>query len=495
MKYLHFIALLLTIHGNAISQNNSPEWTKDLIIYEISIKNFTSPNGFGSGTFNSTKQKVPYLNDLGVNAIWLSGHNWSNEKHFYGIWTQYACIQPDSIDPSLGTRNEMKLLIDECHKYGIKVFLDIITHGVMNESPLIEQHPEWFKGGSWGMTDYDWQTHHKDLDDWWVKTHVDYALNQGVDGFRLDVAIYRLDLWQRIKNECASKGKSIVVFPEHKCPADNTVDFFQRFVTISNQTLGVDSTVFLISNVGRYFSNLKPDKIQNTSISFPGTVFLSTQLSSHDDGWEGFPANNNPFVAEGSRCLFGYSFLFVPGIPIFMSGEEFNAGFIGHPNLTSDLFGKHTNENAKWLYGAVLDWNQIKKPPHSSMLSDIKRMIQIRKTENDIFHASIIDSLPVVQELDYGADQQIPVPYALQNDEKIIIVAGNPTNQKVECVLKLILNEFDLEITKEYVLYDLWNNKKRTIKGKDLEHFKFTILPDKMAKGGLSIFKIIKKKT
>ena len=133
-----------------------PEWINDLIIYEISTKNFTSPNGAGSGTFQSAQEKVPYLADLGITGVWLSGHNWADDKHFYNIWTQYATIRPDSIDPSLGTRDELKALIDEFHKHDIKVFLDIITHGVMEYSPLIEEHPEWFEGGSWGMVDYDW---------------------------------------------------------------------------------------------------------------------------------------------------------------------------------------------------------------------------------------------------------------------------------------------------------------------------------------------------
>ena len=72
----------------------------------------------------------------------------------------------------------------------------------------------------------------------------------------------------------------------------------------------------------------------------PDIKYYSVQLSSHDDGWEGFPVNDNPYVAEGSRFLFGYSCLFTPSIPIFFSGEEFNAQYKPLPNLAPDLFGK-----------------------------------------------------------------------------------------------------------------------------------------------------------
>ena len=133
----------------------SPSWTKDLIIYEINPKGFTSPDGPETGTFNSLKEKVPYLHDLGINAIWLSGHSWGDHKHFYNIWTQYACIRPDSIEPTLGTPQEFKEMIAEFHRYDIKVFLDVITHRVMSYSPLVKEKPLWFKGGSWNMTDFD----------------------------------------------------------------------------------------------------------------------------------------------------------------------------------------------------------------------------------------------------------------------------------------------------------------------------------------------------
>jgi len=79
----------------------TPEWAKDLVIYEVAIKGFTSPAGPESGTFNSLMEKMKYLEELGINAIWLTGHSFSDPDHFYGIWTQYACIEPDKLDPSL----------------------------------------------------------------------------------------------------------------------------------------------------------------------------------------------------------------------------------------------------------------------------------------------------------------------------------------------------------------------------------------------------------
>jgi len=53
---------------------DAPEYLERLIIYEIATKSFTSPNGPESGTFASMEEKLPYLEELGINAVWLTGH-------------------------------------------------------------------------------------------------------------------------------------------------------------------------------------------------------------------------------------------------------------------------------------------------------------------------------------------------------------------------------------------------------------------------------------
>jgi hypothetical protein len=589
MKNLIAILLFVVMASLAMSQTNSlqsPSWAKDLIIYEIATKSFTSPNGAGSGTFASTQEKLPYLADLGINGIWLSGHNWADNDHFYGIWTQYATIRPDSIDPSLGTRNDLKNLAAACHQKGIKLFLDIITHGVMTESPLVTEHPQWFKGGSWGMADYDWNGKHKDLDLWWVKTHVYYVINEGVDGFRLDVDIYRPDLWQEIKRQCAAAGHPIVVFLENGKNTDNTSDFFQRATMLSIQTKGVDSSLLLISNTAQFFKNLtngisdysvdiyyhdgthsfgstamqgelkvvkvfdpqikpskeklKVDKEENyidlkiegidstrritfTSVTSKGNnwqlgspadlwtrmkigstmhiylqptvpeiAFTSVQLSSHDDGWESFPKTDNPYVAEGSRCLFAYSCLFTPAIPLFMSGEEFNAEYIPLPAHTPDLYGKQKSEKGKWLYGSLIDWNQINQKEHADMLNDVKKMIRIRKENSDLICAATPDKMPNIMTLDSKSDLPVPKPFMIWNDKKVLLIAGNNTDKDLDISIQIPIKDIGLDLNKTYTVRDIWNNKNQKIKASELTNYQLKIKRDKVADGGIGIIEILK---
>lgn len=400
------------------AQPPSPEWTKDLIIYEIAPKGFTSPNGPESGTFDSLKARLPYLQELGITGIWLTGYSLCDPHHFYNIWTQYAVIEPDKIDPSLGTVEQFKGFIADAHRRNIKVFLDVITHGLMENSDVIRKHPDWFQGGSWGMIDFDWYGGHTDLDDWWVKIWTGYVVKYGVDGFRLDVAIYRPDLWVRVRQNAAAAGHPIVIFEENDAPIPGVTDFTQHenapsqddvpgfyrrkfgkagkyhieiqymddgtrvkgdtdsqgILGVRLDGLGDDKTTrrkwvdFVampdgLPDVQITVENAQARPIENIVVSddmegrwelhptsaghlavggreplslgpligkaslqiYVATLahgWPSVQLSCHDNGWDGFPLDKNPYVAQGNRALFGYSCLFTPMIPIFFSGRN-----------------------------------------------------------------------------------------------------------------------------------------------------------------------------
>lgn len=148
------------------TQPSSPEWMADLVVYEIAPKSFASPKGPESGTFGSLRDRLAYLQHLGITGIWLAGFSLAEPHFHYNIWMGYACIDPSVLDPSLGTAEEFKALIDEAHRRGIRVFLDVVTHGLVPTSPVVGKHPEWFRGSSWGMIDFDWNGGHTDLDNW-----------------------------------------------------------------------------------------------------------------------------------------------------------------------------------------------------------------------------------------------------------------------------------------------------------------------------------------
>lgn len=464
---------------------HTPVWAKDLVIMEIAPKSFTSPNGPESGTFTSAREKIPYLKDLGINGVWFAGHNLADPRHFYNIWTQYAAIRPDVLDPSLGTPEAFKAMVDDFHKHGIRVFLDVITHGVMKNSPLIKEHPEWFRGGSWGMTDYNWNGRVKGLDDWWVKTHTEYVTKYGVDGYRLDLTMPRPDLWDRIKRNAREAGHPIVVFIENTNPSRGLADFFQRATRLAGQTggFGFDGPK-LLKDAAAYYQT-PPVRIAGK----PAAVLNACNLSCHDEGWGCFPKNESPYLAEGSRCVFGYGCLFLPAIPLFMSGEEFDADHRPLPNLSDKLFGK-TPAKGKWLYGSWIQWNRLKEKRHREMLADVKKMLAIRRREKAVIRAVRNDGKIDIASVPCRSDVEVPVPYVLWGEGRAILVAGNRSDRDARVTAELPLKTAGLGGAAKIRVTDLWNGGERTITAQEAAAFAFPVKRDKVAGGGLAVFRL-----
>jgi Alpha amylase, catalytic domain len=582
--------------NNSIANDliHAPAWINDLILYEVATKGYTSPNGPESGTFDSLREKLPYLYDLGITGIWLTGHSLSDPKHFYNIWTQYACILPDELDPTLGDAASFKNLIDTAHSLGIKIVLDVITHGVMSDSPLVTQHPEWFKGGSWGMTDYDWQGNHPDLDDWWVDLWVKYVKEFGIDGFRLDVATYRPDLWSRIRQRSAALGHPIVVLAELGPSYTGAIDFIQwgqrisvnhgfvhehgmlkdvagfvkkevqpvlehlhlelhytdgtvasntgkgdviglepiaerdvprtgpdgrgPYITrelllgVKNAPVGKQLDYALVShpsNPWPWKSTLKDHVAVDYTITVGGEAptlqlalpfmfpsegaYFSVQLSCHDNGWDGFPLDQNAYAAQGSRFVFGYTVLLAPGVPIFMGGEEFNADYVPLPTHTPGLFGEGEPGTGRWLYASWLQWDQLNDPERQAMLEDVKRLIQIRKTQSNLIRpAPMGQPCHHLHALAYTSNVDVPIPYLYQGEDKCILVAGNPdTDQDVEITFHLPA-QLELTDTQRLSVNDLWHDTSAIMKVAEFHQHVFTIRRDKTRRGGLLILLISK---
>jgi maltose alpha-D-glucosyltransferase/alpha-amylase len=108
-------------------------WYKDAIIYELHIKAFNDSNGDGIGDFQGLLEKLDYLQELGVTAIWvLPFYPSPLRDDGYDIADYY------SINPSYGNIEQFKQLLEEAHKRNLK----IITELVINHSS--DQHP-WFQ--------------------------------------------------------------------------------------------------------------------------------------------------------------------------------------------------------------------------------------------------------------------------------------------------------------------------------------------------------------
>ncbi len=110
-----------------------PLWFKDAIIYELSVRAFYDSNGDGIGDFPGLIQKLDYLEDLGVNTLWLLPFYPSPLKDDGFDVSEYCDIHPD-----YGTLADFKFFLKEAHRRNLKV----ITELILNHTS--DQHP-WFK--------------------------------------------------------------------------------------------------------------------------------------------------------------------------------------------------------------------------------------------------------------------------------------------------------------------------------------------------------------
>ncbi len=114
-------------------KNNDPLWFKDAIIYEVSVRAFYDSNGDGIGDFQGLIQKLDYLEDLGINTIWLLPFFPSPQKD-----DGFDVVDHCDIHPDYGTLPDFKQFLKDAHKRGIRV----ITELILNHTS--DQHP-WFK--------------------------------------------------------------------------------------------------------------------------------------------------------------------------------------------------------------------------------------------------------------------------------------------------------------------------------------------------------------
>jgi oligo-1,6-glucosidase len=114
-------------------RDTATPWWKDTTIYHIYPRSFRDTNGDGIGDLPGIIEKLPYLRDLGIGAIWMGPVFRSPQ-----VDNGYDVSDYRDIDPLFGTIADMERLIDTAHRHGIRVLLDL----VFNHSS--DRH-EWFR--------------------------------------------------------------------------------------------------------------------------------------------------------------------------------------------------------------------------------------------------------------------------------------------------------------------------------------------------------------
>jgi alpha-glucosidase len=120
------------VEANNATEVNEQDWWKNAVIYEVCPRSFQDTNGDGIGDLNGITERLDYLKDLSVDAIWLTPVYPSPHVDFGYDISNYC-----NIDPQYGTLADFDRLVAEAGKRHIRVIMDM----VMNHTS--DQHP-WF---------------------------------------------------------------------------------------------------------------------------------------------------------------------------------------------------------------------------------------------------------------------------------------------------------------------------------------------------------------
>jgi 1,4-alpha-glucan branching enzyme len=166
----------------------------ELVIYELHIGTFTSDENNTVGTFAGVVEKLPYLQDLGINAIEIMPINEFAGDYSWG----YNPAFPFAITRSYGGRQAFQTLVDAAHAHGIAVIIDVVYNHFGPQDLSMWQFDGWQEEGKGGIYFYnDWRSTTP-----WADTRPDYGRSEvrqfirdnvfmwldtfGVDGLRWD---------------------------------------------------------------------------------------------------------------------------------------------------------------------------------------------------------------------------------------------------------------------------------------------------------------------
>ncbi len=349
-----------------LDANGTPDWVSTLIIGEIRIATATE-----EGTLQSAVSVLDHYAEMGVNGLWVcpvydpgqTGNGYSN-------------MGTHTIDPAItGTENyeegwkELKKFVDEAHKRDIRIFLDVISWGTVGESPLFQEHPDWFTANQVYIGTREFNFANDEFVEWYINEVVDIALKTGCDGFRYDLepcyAGYEVN--GEIKNRLLQKGRKIFTIGESPNERGGAYDVEQSGVTMlsAGDVYMSETPKWWFLNDYNIVDSIKNGEHIGSTLSqdlgHAGTYrYYTNALSNHDNVYG---------VVNGNRLAIGYQAIFAPFIPLWYLGEEWNESRSGNGASYFD----------------EIDWNSINNKENRAFYEDVKAMLRIRRQYPEIF--------------------------------------------------------------------------------------------------------------
>jgi glycosidase len=373
------------------------QWVRDGVIYEIFPRAF-SP----AGNFNGVTARLDELKDVGVNILWLMPiHPIGQEKKKGTIGSPYAVRDYYAINPDYGTKEDLKRLIAEAHRRGMKVIIDIVANHTAWDSVLMKQ-PDFYTHDAAGkiippVPDWadvaDLNYDNPRLRDYMIEMLKFWLKEFDLDGFRCDVAGFvPTDFWERARTELERIKPDIVMLAEWDSPDLLTKAFDLDYAWPMHSAL---TEVLMGMKPATAFRQVWEDERRK----FPRNALHMRFSDNHDE--------RRAIARFGERGALAASALMctLDGVPLIYNGME---------------VGDTAESGSPALFEKIpILWQIAERRPEFPRF--YKQMIALRKTSEALRRGD-------VQWL-RNSDEARIVTYSRRSTDEEILVAINFSNQ------------------------------------------------------------------
>lgn len=333
-----------------------------------------NPGLYHGGDFAGVTAKLDYLQDLGVNTIWLTPivkniagvtvtDEGSEDVPYNAAYHGYWASDFTKLNPTMGTTEEFKTMISEAHKRGMRIMVDIVVNhaGYGTESTFADmlRDKSVSEGDikSWQSGLPDFATENADVRAKLVEWQTSWMKDYGVDYFRVDT-VKHVDstTWAALKNSTTEVNPSFKMIGEYY-----GAGYASNGSTLGSGQMDADldfdfndqATSFVSGNISSV------EKFLSARNSALNNAYMTGQfLSSHDeDGFKASLMNGKQYTedeATSAALVAATLQLTAKGIPVIYYGEEVGlSGLNNYPYQTNryDMdFSKATKDNVTYQH-------------------------------------------------------------------------------------------------------------------------------------------------
>lgn len=312
------IVLLTTLFGQPSSGSiHAPEWSKNLSIYEVNLRQYTQ-----SGTINEFVTKLPKLKEMGVGILWFMPVHPIGEANRKGTMGSYYAVKDYSaVAPEYGTKEDFAKMVKTAHEMGMYVIIDWVANHTSWDNVWVKDHPEFYTKDSLGkfvppVADWadviDLNYDNKQLWESMAQVMEYWVRDMNIDGFRCDVAgMVPTEFWQFLRPRL-EKIKPVFMLAEWEKPELHQNAF--------DMTYGWDfmhTAISVAKGEKKPFSILH--QIAKEDSLYPRNAYRMRFTTNHDENsWNGTSKERFGEASSAYNVLAAT----VPGMFLVYSGQE-----------------------------------------------------------------------------------------------------------------------------------------------------------------------------